>query len=69
MHFIPGVLLYLYDLHFGGKCKLNMSGERRARLNKNDEDSNQEATGSEQQFDSVVQLGRRGSKIKLSHQE
>ena len=39
-----------------------MSGKRRARLIQNDEvgvGSNQEATDSEQQFDSVVRLGRR----------
>ena len=57
---IPGVILYLFNVNFGGK--LNLSGQRRARLSQKTNGevgmgSVQEATDSEQQ--SILQLGRR----------
>ena len=55
-HFIPGIILYLYDVNSGGK--LNMSGQRRATLYKIGEGGNGSvARDLEQQ--GVLQLGRR----------
>ena len=56
-HFIPGVGLYLYDLHLNGT--LNASGPRRTTLHKvsGDIDVNSIQGTSEEQ--SELQLGRR----------